>query len=88
MENTIICQSCTMPLMNDADHGTNKDGSRNKDYCIHCYSEGAFVKEVTMNQMIETCLPFMMAKNQNMSEEEARKKMQHFFPTLKRWKEK
>ena len=40
----------------------------------------------TMEEMIEICVPNMVAANPRMSEEEARKSMLEWFPTLKRWK--
>ena len=39
-----------------------------------------------MEEMIEICIPPMVAANPDMKEEEARKIMQEWFPTLKRWK--
>jgi hypothetical protein len=39
------CQSCGMPLSKDAlGGGTNADGSRSREYCSHCYREGAFTQ--------------------------------------------
>ena len=29
-----ICQSCAMPMTDESIFGTNKDGSKNSDYCI------------------------------------------------------
>ncbi|GAA0238151.1 zinc ribbon domain-containing protein [Metaclostridioides mangenotii] len=83
--NIKICQSCAMP-MNDADLcGKNKDASLNDDYCKYCYDNGEFTSDVTMEQMIEICIPHMMSGNSEMTEEEARKMMNGFSPTLKRW---
>ena len=39
-----------------------------------------------MEEMIELCVPNMAAANPDMSEEDARKAMTEWFPTLKRWK--
>ena len=39
-----------------------------------------------MEEMIEVCVPNMVAANPNMKEEEARKIMFEWFPTLKYWK--
>ena len=39
-----------------------------------------------MEEMIRLCVPHMTAANPGMSEEEARQRMQAWFPTLKRWK--
>ena len=47
---------------------------------------GQFTFHGTMEEMIEICVPNMVAANPRMSEEEARKSMLEWFPTLKRWK--
>lgn len=31
-----ICQSCRMPMDREELFGTNADGSKNADYCMHC----------------------------------------------------
>ena len=83
MEN--ICQSCGM-LMTQNDYGKNADGSISKEYCKHCFSNGRFGKDETMEEMIESCIPFWLEEEDCKTEEEARNKMREFFPTLKRWK--
>jgi hypothetical protein len=81
------CQSCGMPMCGDAVYGTNADGSKSEDYCEHCFKDGEFIGEdCTMDEMIELCVPHVVEANSCMSEEEARKMMQEFFPTLKRWR--
>ena len=52
----------------------------------NCFESGKFTFHGTMEEMIEICVPKMAAANPNMSEEEARKIMLEWFPTLKRWK--
>ncbi|MBZ9570387.1 zinc ribbon domain-containing protein [Methanobrevibacter sp. TMH8] len=79
-----FCQSCGMP-MNDNDYGTNVDGTTNKDYCNHCYDNGEFTSDRTMDDMINFCAP-KMAENTGIDESEARKIMEEMFPNLKRWK--
>lgn len=81
------CQCCAMP-MGDANelNGTNSDGTKNEDYCKYCYMDGAFTSDITMEEMIEVCVPHMVSANPGMSEDEARKMMKEFFPVLKRWK--
>jgi hypothetical protein len=86
MENMVFCQSCGMPLGKDEDFGTNADGSKNNDYYAYCYKDGKFTQDLTMNAMIDRCVPFMVKANQDMTEEKARKSMQEWFPKLKRWK--
>ena len=83
--NQAFCQCCGMP-MTDELHGTNAGGGRNEDYCNYCFKDGAFTFQGSMEEMIQLCVPHMAAANPGISEEEARQKMQAWFPTLKRWK--
>ncbi|NBH70451.1 transcriptional regulator [Clostridiaceae bacterium] len=83
-----FCQCCGMPMGdNDGLNGTNADGSKNGDYCKYCFENGEFTFHGTMEEMIEICIPHMVAANPGLKEEEARKAMLEWFPTLKRWKE-
>ncbi|MBC2580040.1 effector binding domain-containing protein [Clostridium sp. DJ247] len=78
------CQSCGMP-MNEELYGTESNYERNKEYCIYCYENGKFKQpDLTMEQMIEVCIPYM--KKGGMKEEEARALMNSVLPQLKRWK--
>lgn len=79
-----FCQSCGMP-MNSGVYGTNVDGTPNNDYCNHCYQNGEFTLDMTMEEMINFCVP-KMAENTDFSEAESKKIMEEMFPTLKRWK--
>jgi hypothetical protein len=85
MENVIFCQSCGMPIGTDELKGTNGDGSKNQDYCVYCYKDGKFTADITMRQMIDFCVKPMVEHNKGMTEEQARKMMDEFFPKLKRW---
>lgn len=80
--NDIYCQSCGMPLLKDEDFGTNNDGSKNEEYCAYCYKDGAFTQDVTMEGMIEICVPFMTDMDKN----EATVLLKEQLPKLKRWK--
>ena len=86
-----LCQSCGMPLV-DGNIGTNSDGSKNEDYCCHCYQNGVFLQDFNMNQMIEFCTQFTDQINKetgwNLTPQQAKVQMQQLFPTLKRWKQK
>lgn len=86
MEQLQFCQSCAMPLQASEHHGTNADGSQNDDYCVYCYQNGAFTKEETMEDMIETCIPFMLEDNPQLTQQDARNQMLAVFPQLRRWK--
>lgn len=87
-KNQKFCQSCGMPMGDGREqYGTNADGSKNEDYCSYCFENGAFTFHGTMEEMIEICIPPMVAANPKMTEEEARKIMREWFPTLKRWQQ-
>ena len=78
------CQSCGMP-MEDSLYGIEKDGTKSDDYCSYCYKDGEFGNpNETMEDMIETCIPFM--KESGMDEKQARKILNNQLPQLKRWK--
>lgn len=81
-----LCQCCGMPMGNDDQlYGTEKDGSKSRDYCQYCYDQGAFLADCSMQEMVEACVPHMVQANAEISEEQARAAMMEFFPTLKRW---
>lgn len=81
------CQSCGMPLAGADDLlGSNADQSLNSDYCKMCYVDGSFTADLSLEEMIEICVPHVVDASRNMSEDEVRSMLQEFLPTLKRWK--
>ena len=80
-----FCQSCAMPLSNDKLLGTNKDGSKNEDYCIYCFKDGEFTSDKSMNEMMSFCIDKMLEVHPEMDRDEASKMMNEIFPKLKRW---
>ena len=78
-----ICQSCSMPLTQNEEFGTNEDGCQNEDYCIYCYKDGEFIDKVSMEEYIEMNVSFY--KQAGMTEEQMREHCKKVFPTLKRW---
>lgn len=90
MKEMKFCESCGMQLDSEEVIGTNKDCSKNSDYCIYCYKDGEFTVDCTMKEMIEISVKHMkesgMLEKQSKTEEEARELMNSFFPKLKRWK--
>ena len=65
-----MCESCGMPLK-DAVKGAEADGSNNDQYCMHCYSEGAFIapdataeemRHYSIKGMTESGWPRFLAK--------------------------
>lgn len=82
-----FCQSCGMPLTKDEELGTNKDGSKNPEYCVYCYENGGFKDEMTMEQMIDFCVDYGMKEGIYTDPNAAKAQMLAWFPTLKRWKQ-
>ena len=83
MEPKIFCQSCTMPIDNPDDRGTEKDGSKSDQYCKYCYQHGAFInpgmtleemKNIVVTQMQKMKLP-----------ENIIQRSVDLLPHLKRW---
>ena len=85
---TKFCQSCGMTLTDDV-LGTNADGSKNEEYCIYCYKDGAFTGDFTMEEMAEFCTQFVDEYNkntgQNLAREEYKQQLLQYYPSLKRW---
>lgn len=47
-----ICQSCGMPMNQDPKGGgTNKDGTKSAEYCSHCYKDGTWMLDMTVDDM-------------------------------------
>ena len=83
-----FCQSCGMPLTDNI-LGTNADGSKNDEYCIYCYKDGAFTGDFTMEEMVEYCSMFVEEYNKNTGQHltccEYKEVLRQYYPTLKRW---
>lgn len=77
-----------MPLTEEI-LGTNADGTKNEEYCIYCYKDGAFTGDFTMEQMAEYCSMFVAEYNKNTGKNltacEYKEELLTYFPTLKRW---
>ena len=84
------CQSCGMPLTEQELLGTNKDQTKNSDYCVYCFKDGAFTQDMSMEEMITHCAQFVDEFNKDseskMTKEDVIIQMREFFPLLKRWK--
>ena len=81
-----ICQSCSMPIVDDQQFGTDEDGKTNKDYCIYCYKDGKFIDDVSLEEYIKMNIQF--SKQAGMTKEQMKEHCEKIFPTLKRWKNK
>ena len=83
MELNQFCQSCSMPLHNDAMLGTEKDGSRNRQFCKYCYQDGSFVNP---NMSLQEMTSFVKTKMQEMHIDQGIiNKMVEILPSLNRW---
>ena len=84
-ENMKVCQSDGAP-MEFTEYGTEKDGSKSADYCINCYSNGAFTNpSCTLEEMIDATAAMMVA-NFGFAADDAQKQCNEHLPNLKRWK--
>jgi hypothetical protein len=81
-----LCQSCGVPFENGSPpRGTSADGSESADYCAFCYSGGKFSEDLTVEQMVERQIPYLLKVNLGMGPQQARDTLINFIPTLKRW---
>ena len=81
-----VCQSCGMPMGTTKElYGTEKDGSLSDEYCKFCYHNGEFIDDCTMEQMMQVCVDLNVSYNEFLAPEDAKKLVEGFFPSLKRW---
>ena len=80
----LICQSCGMPLT-DGIMGHDGDGAINQDYCKWCYEGGAYLRDCTVEEMVDFCTD-IMAREQGADPEKVRPYLQDLLPKLGRWK--
>ncbi len=86
MNNRNYCQSCSMPLDNPELSGTEKDGSKNNEYCKYCYENGAFVNP-NMNLKEMTNLVITQMEKMNIDSKTIDMAVSSL-PNLKRWRTK
>ena len=76
-----------MPLGEEKElYGTEADGSYSADYCIYCYRDGDFTADITLEEMVNSCLPFILQAHPKMLPAKARAIMTAALSRLKRWK--
>ena len=81
-----MCQSCSMPLDSHDLLGTEKDGSKNIDYCKYCYQNGHFTHpELTLNKMEKRLLKQM---HKEKLPKQVIERAVNRLPFLKRWSRK
>ena len=82
------CQCCGM-LMDDLEKfGTNNDASNNEEYCCYCWVNGSFAewcKDISLDEMIEENIRFVLEANAAVTTDEARELLRLSMPKLKRW---
>lgn len=79
-----FCQSCTYPIDNAEDRGTEKDGTKSDLYCKYCYEKGEFTDpDMTLQRMIEIATTEM--NRQNLPEQLISQAISKL-PNLLRWK--
>lgn len=84
MESKLFCQSCTMPIDNLADRGTEKDGSKSSEYCKYCYQHGALLNP---NMTFEEMKSLVVTQMQKMNlPADIISKSVKSLPYLKRWR--
>lgn len=81
----LICQCCSMPLVKDGDYGTNADGSVNEDYCVNCFSGGKYTQpNITKDEMVDQVTDIMMQTEQ-LPIERVRFDVDRRLRNLRRW---
>jgi dipeptidase E len=87
-----ICQSCGMPVRTAEESGTDRDGSRNQDYCVHCFKNGDFTSDLTLDGMIALNVQHLDLYSHDaevkVTEKQAVEQLKQYLPTLKRWEKK
>lgn len=79
-----FCQSCTFPIDNSDDRGTEKDSSKSSMYCKYCYKNGEFTDPgMTLEKMQEIVKTEM--QKQNLPANIIQQSLT-MLPLLKRWK--
>lgn len=74
-----------MPLTDESLLGTEKDGSKNQEYCKFCYQQGAFTNPgITLDEMQNLVKEKMEEMHIDTSVNE---KIVDGLPYLKRWKQ-
>ncbi|WP_410513399.1 zinc ribbon domain-containing protein [Paenibacillus sp. BR2-3] len=84
IQEQVFCQSCGMPIQDASLLGTDRDGSKNSEYCMYCYETGEFKQpDISLQGMTDLCTGFMV--QDGMTEDTARQLLAEQLPRLKRW---
>lgn len=80
----LTCQCCGLPFP-PVMRGSNRDQSKNNDYCFDCFENGEFTDHQLTIQDMEKKLLTMARHRDEISIEEAHQTIR-ILPDLKRWK--
>lgn len=84
MEIKILCQSCGIPLDNEAIKGTKANGLKSEEFCKFCYEQGAYTNpNMTLTGMQENVETLM--KKLKLPEKAIQEAIS-ILPILNRWK--
>jgi uncharacterized protein CbrC (UPF0167 family) len=80
-----FCQSCGMPLSDPSLLGSEKDESKNGEYCKYCYKDGEFTNSgSTLEKMLQRLIGKM--EEEKVPEDIIESTVKRL-PGLKRWKD-
>lgn len=65
-----VCQSCALKMSDESEYGKKRDGSKTDEYCKYCFPNESFSKDESLEEMVESCIPFRI--NEYPNEETAR----------------
>lgn len=88
MAKTNLCQSCGIPLKDETDFGTEKDGTLSTKYCEKCYQDGEWTKtDLAFDGMYAYNLKKFQESDMNKIEKFFLNKMytKKFMKKLERW---
>ncbi len=80
---TLICQSCGLPFSGKL-MGTNRDETKNDEYCANCLDEGEFTDPSLTLHKLEAKLIEMAEVHEEITLEAAQAAIKEL-PYLKRW---
>ena len=79
----LICQSCGLPFTAEL-MGTNRDETKNEEYCVNCFENGEFIDHSLSLHKLEVKLVEMAEVHNEITLEEAQAVIKEL-PYLKRW---
>jgi hypothetical protein len=79
-----VCQSCGMPMSKDEKGGgTNADGTKSAEYCSHCYKNGTWMLDMSVDEMQRRVGGLLKQRG---ASDNVLRDATSGIPTLKRWK--